>query len=135
MKLLKKKIEELKKASIGSEIDEITCATENIGEVKLITKEFSDYNIKDLRDISDEIKTKISQVIMVFATSSGGKATLLVSVSDDLLDKGYHAGKIIKELAKHIGGGGGGKADMAQAGGKKPDGISKAFEVAKELLS
>lgn len=134
-KLLKKEIEELKKASIGSEINEIACAAENIGKVKLITKEFSDYNIKDLRDISDEIKTKISQVIMVFATSSGGKATLLVSVSDDLLDKGYHAGKIIKELAKHIGGGGGGKADMAQAGGKNPDGISKAFEVAKELLS
>lgn len=134
-KLLKKEIEELKKASIGSEIDKIACAAENIGEVKLITKEFSDYNIKDLRDISDEIKTKVSQVIMVFATSSGGKATLLVSVSDDLLDKGYHAGKIIKELAKHIGGGGGGKADMAQAGGKNPDGISKAFEVAKELLS
>ena len=134
-KLLKKEIEELKKASIGSEINEIACTAENIGKVKLITKEFSDYNIKDLRDISDEIKTKVSQVIMVFATSSGGKATLLVSVSDDLLDKGYHAGKIIKELAKHIGGGGGGKADMAQAGGKKPDGISKAFEVAKELLS
>lgn len=134
-KLLKKEIEELKKASIGSEINEIACTAENIGKVKLITKEFSDYNIKDLRDISDEIKTKVSQVIMVFATSSGGKATLLVSVSDDLLDKGYHAGKIIKELAKHIGGGGGGKADMAQAGGKNPDGISKAFEVAKELLS
>lgn len=134
-KLLKKEIEELKKASIGSEINEIACTAENIGKVKLITKEFSDYNIKDLRDISDEIKTKVSQVIMVFATSSGGKATLLVSVSDDLLDKGYHAGKIIKELAKHIGGGGGGKADMAQAGGKNPDGISKTFEVAKELLS
>ena len=134
-KLLKKEIEELKKASIGSEINEIACTAENIGKVKLITKEFSDYNIKDLRDISDEIKTKVSLVIMVFATSSGGKATLLVSVSDDLLDKGYHAGKIIKELAKHIGGGGGGKADMAQAGGKNPDGISKAFEVAKELLS
>lgn len=134
-KTLKKELEDLKKANIGSEIDDIIKSAETIGEIKLITKEFSDYNINDLRDISDEVKSKLSSVVMVLATTVGEKVTLLVSISDDLLDKGYHAGKTIKELAKYIGGGGGGKADMAQAGGKNPEGVSKAFEVAKELLS
>ncbi len=134
-KSLRKEIDELKKANIGSEIDDIISGAEIVNGIKLITKEFKDYNINDLRDISDAIKKKTTSVMMVFAATSGGKINLLVSVSDDLSEKGCHAGKTIKELAKHIGGGGGGKADMAQAGGKNPDGISKAFEVAKELLS
>ena len=72
---------------------------------------------------------------MVFATVNGSKVTFLVSVTDDLLDKGVHAGKMIKEIAAACGGGGGGKADMAQAGAKDPSKISDAFQVAEELLS
>lgn len=72
---------------------------------------------------------------MVFATVNGPKVTFLVSVTDDLLEKGVHAGKMIKEIAAACGGGGGGKADMAQAGAKDPSKISDAFRVAEELLS
>ena len=72
---------------------------------------------------------------MVFATVTGGKVTMLVSVTDDLLEKGVHAGKLIKQIAAKVGGGGGGKADMAQAGGKNPAGISDAFDLAEELLA
>ena len=61
--------------------------------------------------------------------------TMLVSLTDDLTEKGLHAGKMIKQIAACVGGGGGGKADMAQAGGKNPAGISDAFKVAEELLS
>ena len=74
-------------------------------------------------------------MIAVLAAVNGEKVTLLVSVSDALLDKGYHAGKMIKKLAKSIGGGGGGKADMAQAGGKNPAGIPEAFELAEKSIS
>ena len=91
--------------------------------------------IEDLRNLSDEIKAKNQSTVMVFATVSGGKVTMLVSVTDDLLDKGYHAGNMIKKIAPAVKGGGGGKADMAQAGGKDPSGISNAFKVAEELLS
>ena len=72
---------------------------------------------------------------MVFASVNGEKATLMVSVSDDLVGGGYHAGNMIKEIAKAAGGGGGGKADMAQAGAKDISKLPAAFEVAKQLVA
>ena len=72
---------------------------------------------------------------MVFAAVNGEKATFMVSLTDDVVEKGYHAGKMIKEVAAAAGGGGGGKADMAQAGAKDVSKINDAFEVAKNLLS
>ncbi|TDP58500.1 alanine--tRNA ligase [Aminicella lysinilytica] len=135
LKESRKELDDMKKDAIGSELDDIVSAAENIGDIKLITKEFKDMKIEDLRSLSDEIKAKNQSTVMVFATVSGGKVTMLVSVTDDLLDKGYHAGNMIKKIAPAVKGGGGGKADMAQAGGKDPSGISNAFKVAEELLS
>lgn len=131
----RKELEDFKKEAMGSEVDEIVADAKTIGDIKLITKEFRDYKIGDLRSLSDDIKAGNTNTVMVFATVSEGKVTMLVSVTDDLLDKGYHAGNMIKKIAPAVGGGGGGKADMAQAGGKKPEGISDAFKVAEELLS
>ncbi|MBQ0079840.1 MAG: alanine--tRNA ligase [Eubacterium sp.] len=132
VKALKKEIEELKKASMntGSLIDEAV----EINGVKLITKQFDDFNINDLRGLSDEIKADNKGVAMVFAAVAGGKVTFLVSLTDDLVGNGLHAGKMIKEIAAAAGGGGGGKADMAQAGAKDPSKISDAFAKAVELL-
>lgn len=137
-KSLKREIEEIRKSDISSEISDMISSGRKIGNVTLITREFNDYGIDDLRNVSDEIKAKASDsdnVIAVLAAVNGEKVTLLVSVSDPLLDKGYHAGKMIKKLAKSIGGGGGGKADMAQAGGKNPAGIPEAFELAEKSIS
>ena len=137
-KSLKREIEEIRKSDISSEISDMISSGREIGNVTLITREFNDYGIDDLRNVSDEIKAKASDsdnVIAVLAAVNGEKVTLLVSVSDALLDKGYHAGKMIKKLAKSIGGGGGGKADMAQAGGKNPAGIPEAFELAEKSIS
>ena len=71
---------------------------------------------------------------MVFAAQNGEKVTFLVSLTDDLVEKGYHAGKMIKQIAAAAGGGGGGKADMAQAGAKDPSKIKDAFTVAESLI-
>ena len=87
-----------------------------------------------MRELSDQLKSKESGLINVLASSANGKVTFLISVSDDILDKGYHAGKMIKEVAKIAGGGGGGKADMAQAGGKDASKIDEALAFAETLL-
>lgn len=135
LKETKKELEEFKKAAMGSEVDEMVKSAKEIGDIRLVTREFKDYNINDLRNLSDDVKAEHKGIVMVFATVNGPKVTFLVSVTDDLLEKGVHAGKMIKEIAAACGGGGGGKADMAQAGAKDPSKISDAFRVAEELLS
>ena len=135
LKDLKKELDEFKKNAMGSSMDEMLASAKEVNGVTLVTKEFKDYTINDLRGLSDQVKAAKTNVVMVFATVNGPKVTFLVSVTDDLLDKGYHAGKMIKEIAAACGGGGGGKADMAQAGAKDPSKISDAFKVAEELLS
>jgi len=135
LKATKKELEDFKKAAMGSEVDDMVKSAKEINGVRLVMKEFADYNINDLRTLSDDIKAQYKGVMMVFATVNGPKVTFLVSLTDDLLDKGLHAGKMIKEIAAACGGGGGGKADMAQAGAKDPSKISDAFAVAENLLA
>ena len=105
-----------------------------INGVKLVTKQFEGASIDDLRGLSDSIKAEYKSIVMVFATVNGPKVTLMVSVTDDLLEKGYHAGNMIKQIAAVCGGGGGGKADMAQAGAKDAGKLPDAFALAEKLL-
>ena len=85
--------------------------------------------------MSDDIKASAKNTCMVFAAVNEGKVTFLVSLTDDLVENGFNAGKMIKEIAKAAGGGGGGKANMAQAGAKDASKIKDAFNVAEKLLS
>ena len=134
LKALKKEMEELKKAAMGNEMGDMLKEATVINDVKLVTRKFQDYSINDLRNLSDDIKKDNKGVAMVFAAVNGEKVTFLVSLTDDLLEKGYHAGKMIKQIAAAAGGGGGGKADMAQAGAKDASKIQDAFDVAATLL-
>ena len=120
---------------MASGLDSLIGEAKEIGGVRLITKQFDGYGINDLRKLSDGVKKSEKNVAMVFATVNGSKVTFLVSITDDLVSQGLHAGKMIKEIAKAAGGGGGGKADMAQAGAKDPTKIGDAFAKAEELLS
>ena len=133
-KSLKKELEELKKAEMSKGLDSLLDDAKEINGVRLVAKEFSDCTINDLRELSDSIKADNKNVAMVFAAVSGGKVTFMVSLTDDLVEKGLHAGKMIKEIAAAAGGGGGGKADMAQAGAKDPSKIPDAFAKAEELI-
>ena len=101
----------------------------------MITKRFDDTDADQLREMSDAIKEHTDNVVMVFAAVNDGKIILIASVSEDLVSKGYHAGKIIKEVAKVAGGGGGGKAGMAQAGAKDASKLEDAFAKAEELIA
>lgn len=134
-KASKKELDELKKQTMSAGLDDMIANAPVINEVRLITHAFKDYDINDLRSLSDDIRAKIKSVIIVFATENNNKVTFMVSVSDDLLEKGYHAGNMIKKIAAAAGGGGGGKADMAQAGAKDPTKIQDALDVAATLIS
>ena len=131
---MKKELEEIKKQAMGSEVDEMVKNAKEINGVKLITACFSDYNINDLRTLSDDIKKSYKNTAMVFAAVAGEKVTFLTSLTDDLVEKGYHAGNMIKQIARIAGGGGGGKADMAQAGGKDPSKVNDALAFAETLI-
>ncbi len=133
-KEIHKELDDLKKQSMGDSAVSLLSEAKLINGVKLVRAKFDDADISDLRELSDQLKAKESGLINVLAASGNGKVTFLISVSDDLLDKGYHAGKMIKEVAKITGGGGGGKADMAQAGGKDASKIDEALEFAETLL-
>ena len=134
LKSAKKELEEMKLEAINSSKDEIINEAKEFNGVKLITKSFTDYSINDLRTISDKLKSDNKGLVIVFSTENEGKVTFMVSVTDDLFDKGYHAGNMIKLIAGAAGGGGGGKADMAQAGAKDPSKIKDAFKVAEGLM-
>ena len=134
LKDVKKSLEDIKKAEMMSGLDDMVKEATDIEGVKLITKKFENAAVDDLRNLCDDIKKLGISSVMVFATVNEGKVVLLVSVTDDLLAKGFHSGGIVKELAKSVGGGGGGKADMAQAGGKNPAGIPWAFDLAERML-
>lgn len=134
IKALKKEIGELKKAEMDKGFGAIVHKAKEINGIKLVTQKFEDYSINDLRELSDRIKAENKGVVMVFAAVNDGKLTFLVSITDDLVEKGLHAGKMIKEIAAAAGGGGGGKADMAQAGAKNPDKVDDALAKAEELV-
>ena len=134
LKAVKKELKEIKKAAMGGEVDSMVANAKEINGIKLVTKEFADCSINDLRSLSDDIKAAHKGIVMVFAAVNGEKVTFLVSITDDLLEKGLHAGNMIKQIAAACGGGGGGKADMAQAGAKDATKINDAFAVAENLL-
>ena len=134
VKSLTKEIEAQKQekmsAGLGSLIDE----AKDVNGIRLICKQFDDFGIDDLRTIADGLRAKEKNIIMVFAAVHKGKVNFMVSVSDDLVQKGFHAGKMIKEIAKAAGGGGGGKANMAMAGARDASKVGAAFAKAEELL-
>lgn len=132
---LEKEIKSLKTSQIADSLEDILASAKVVNGVKLITKEFTDTEVDQLREMSDAIKQGNDSVVMVFASVHGDKANLMVSVSEDLVSRGYHAGKIIKEVAKVAGGGGGGKANMAQAGAKDITKLDAAFAKAEELIA
>ena len=131
---MKKELDEAKKAAMGDAAGDLYENAKEINGKKLITVKFDGAGIDELRSLSDDIKKKYKGVVMVLAAVNEPKVTFLVSVTDDLVEAGVHAGKLVKEIAAACGGGGGGKADMAQAGAKDSSKISDAFTVAESLL-
>jgi alanyl-tRNA synthetase len=134
-KELENTIKAFKSDEISGSVDAVIASAELVGDIKLITKRFDDTDIDQLRKLSDAVKEKCDSVIMIFAAVNDEKLSFIASISDDLVGKGYHAGKLIKEVASVAGGSGGGKANMAQAGAKDASKIDAAFAKLKNYYS
>ncbi len=134
VKALKSENESLKsklaKDALGDVMDEVT----EVEGIKLLAAAVEDVDMNGLRELGDDLKAKLGEGVIVLASSKGGKVFLVAMVTDEAQKAGAHAGNLLKEIAGCVGGGGGGRPNMAQAGGKNPDGIPEAVNKAKEVL-
>lgn len=105
-----------------------------VNEVPVLAASIPNVDMNNLRTMADELKQKIGSVVLVLGSVNEGKVNIIAGVTKDLMDKGYHAGKIVKEVASICGGGGGGRPDMAQAGGKDPSKLNDALDFVEEYV-
>lgn len=136
IKSLNSEIESLKNKAANEALGDVLNQAEDVNGVKFLAVKLNDVDMNELRNLSDDLKSKIGSGVVVLASAIGSdKVNLIVTATDDIVKAGVHAGNIIKSAAPCVGGGGGGRPNMAQAGGKNPAGIEKAFETAKETLA
>lgn len=114
----------------GNLINEV----EEVNGVKVIAHSVNGADMNNLRTMVDDLKNKIGTGIVVLASAQNEKVNIIAGVTKDLISNGYHAGKLVKEVAAVCGGGGGGRPDMAQAGGKDPSKIQDALSAAKQWI-
>mgnify|MGYP001037417515 CR=1 FL=1 len=105
-----------------------------VNEVPVLAASIPNVDMNNLRTMADELKQKMGSVVLVLGSVNEGKVNIIAGVTKDLMDKGYHAGKIVKEVASICGGGGGGRPDMAQAGGKDPSKLNDALDFVEEYV-
>lgn len=116
--------------SVGDALDNVV----EVKGVKLLATKVADVDMNGLRNLGDQLKEKMGGGVVVIVSTTNDKANVIVMADNDAISKGAHAGNMIKEIAKCVGGGGGGRPNMAQAGGKNPAGADMAIEKAKEIL-
>jgi alanyl-tRNA synthetase len=137
VKDLRKDLQKARQSSAPSAADYLKNARE-LGGVKVVAAKVEEATADDLRALVDQLRQSAPSIAIAFGAAADGRVNLIVAFSKDLIAKGLHAGKIAGEAAKVVGGGGGGRPDMAQAGGKDParldDAIRKAGELIEEKL-
>lgn len=105
-----------------------------IDGVTLLSSKVNAKEMNSLRTMVDELKQKLGSAIVILGAAHDGKVSLAAGITGDLVEKGYHSGKLIKEVASRCGGSGGGRPDMAQAGGKDPEKLEDALKYAEEWV-
>ena len=134
MKELQSENESLKSKAAKDALGDVMNQVVEVNGVKLLAASVSGVDMNGLRDLGDQLKEKLGEGVVVLASDLEGKVNLVAMATDDAMKKGAHAGNLIKAIAGKVGGGGGGRPNMAQAGGKNPAGISDAIAEAKVAL-
>ncbi len=133
-KALHSEVESLKSKLAKDAMGDVMNQVKEVNGMKLLAIKVEGVDMNGLRDLGDQLKEKIGEGIVVIASVNDGKVNLMAAATEDAVKKGAHAGNLIKGIAGCVGGGGGGRPNMAQAGGKNPAGIEEALAKAEELL-
>lgn len=131
---LQKENESLSQKLSNIEAKNLLLDKQVINGINVLAKKVDAKDMNALRITLDEVKRSLQSGIIVLAAVNDGKVQLVAGISDDLVKKGYHAGKLIKEIASEVGGGGGGRPDMAQAGGKQPEKLAGALKKVEDWV-
>ena len=138
-KALGSEVESLKSKMAKDAMGNVMDQAQQIEGVKLLATSVEGVDMNGLRDLGDQLKEKLGEGVILLVSAAGEKVNLMAMATEEAVSQGAHAGNLIKACAACVGGGGGGRPNMAQAGGKNPagvkDALAKASEVLKEQLS
>ena len=134
LKALQSENEFLKSKAAKDALGDVMDQVQEIKGVKLLAVKVADVDMNGLRELGDQLKEKLGDGVVVLASDKDGKVNLIAMATDGAMGKGAHAGNLIKGIAALVGGGGGGRPNMAQAGGKNPAGIDSAIEACAKVL-
>ena len=133
-KALHSEVESLKSRMAQDAVGDVLDQVKEVKGVKLLAAEVDGVDMNGLRDLGDQLKEKLGDGVVVLASPNDRQVSLMATATDGAMKKGAHAGNLVKGIAGCVGGGGGGRPNMAQAGGKNPAGIKDALEKAAEVL-
>ena len=135
MKALQSENESLKSKAAKDALGDVMNQVKDVKGVKLLATSVAGVDMNGLRDLGDQLKAKIGEGVIVLISDCDGKVNMVAMATQGAMDKGAHAGNLIKGIAALVGGGGGGRPNMAQAGGKNPAGIPDAIAKCEEVLA
>ena len=135
MKVLQSENESLKSKAAKDALGDVMNQVKEVKGVKLLAASVAGVDMNGLRDLGDQLKAKIGEGMIVLISDCDGKVNMVAMATQGAMDKGAHAGNLIKGIAALVGGGGGGRPNMAQAGGKNPAGIPDAIAKCEEVLA
>lgn len=134
VKQLQKENESLAAKLSNIEAGNLTDSVMTVDGVNVLAAKVNVADMNNLRTMMDDLKNKLESAVVVLASVNDDKVNILAGVTKDLIGQGYHAGKLVKEVASRCGGGGGGRPDMAQAGGKNPAQVEEALAFVQEYV-
>ncbi|PEB53468.1 alanine--tRNA ligase [Bacillus pseudomycoides] len=134
VKQLQKENESLAAKLSNIEAGNLTDSVLTVDGVNVLATKVNVADMNNLRTMMDDLKNKLESAVVVLAAVNDDKVNILAGVTKDLINQGYHAGKLVKEVASRCGGGGGGRPDMAQAGGKNPAQVDEALAFVEEYV-
>lgn len=134
IKALSSELESLKSQAAKSALGDVMDSVIEVNGVKLLASKVPGVDMNGLRDLSDQLKEKLGEGVVVLASDLDGKVNLVAMATDGAMARGAHAGNLIKGIASLVGGGGGGRPNMAQAGGKNPAGIDDCIAECQKVL-